>query len=667
MNIKILDSWLRDYLKTKATPQQLAEKLSLSSVSVEKIEKFGKNDLVYDIEVTTNRPELMSVVGLAREATAVLNQNGIKAEFSSPNLTNVPNLPKSSVPLTIKNDPNLVNRVCAVVMDITIKQSPQKITDRLESTDIRSLNNVIDVTNYVMRVIGHPTHVFDYDKLSGHVLNIRESQRGQTIETLDKKSHILPGGDIVAVDGNGTIVDLLGIMGLENSVVSDQTKRILFFVNNTEPTHVRKTSMHLGIRTDAAVINEKGIDPEQAMDALLYGISLFKELADAKIVSEVVDIYPNKVKSKTVSVTEEQINKVIGVKIPLQKSADILESLGFETKIITRNPVGVQNIEPLQIKNALQVTPPSFRAKDIEIPEDIIEEIARVYGYHNIPNKLPAATAVDILSLEKNEFYWENRIKDALKYWGFTEVYTYPMVSENMYEGSLNEAVTIQNPLSEELTYMRCTLIPSLLKVVRENPDHETMNLFEIANIYEKKSNNLPLQTIKLAGVVKKPKVSFFEIKGVIEQLLTDLEINHVTWKPLEGGQGASIYVNKEYLGDIEILDDHFVDFELNFRTILKHATLNKTYKSVSKYPPIVEDLALIAPADVTTGEIIDLIKKQSSLITEVSLLDKYKDTRTFHVIYQSHQKNLTNEEVGDLREKILKTLREKLNARLKE
>jgi phenylalanyl-tRNA synthetase beta chain len=501
---------------------------------------------------------------------------------------------------------------------------------------------------------------------------------------LDSKTHILHGGDIVAVDGNKHIVDLLGVMGLENSVVTENTKRILFFVNNTEPTHVRKTSMQLGIRTEAAVLNEKGLDPELAMDALLYGIKLFKELAGAKMVSEIIDIYPNKVKPQTVTVSEEQINRVIGINIPLEKSVEILQSLGFHVEI----PSPFKGEGKGEGKKMLITTPPSFRAKDIAIPEDIIEEIARIYGYHNIPNTLPTANANEKITLEKNEFYWEDRIKDAMKYWGFTETYTYPMISKEIYEGSTDDAVTIQNPLNEDLAYMRRTLVPSLLKVIKENPDHEVVKLFEIANVYEKKHNDLPLQTIKLAGVIKTTKVSLFEVKGVIEQLLTDLEIKNPLWKPSEaknGAQGASIYLHspspsrgegqgegekvraKTDLGQIQIISDNIITFELNLQTLLHHATLKKTYKPISKFPPSMEDLALIAPQHITVEEIIDLIKKQHPLIADVSLLDKYQETRTFHIIYQSYEKNLTSQEVGEIREKILKVLREKLNARLKE
>ena len=525
MNIKILDSWLKEYVKTTAKPQKIAELLSLASVSVERLEKYNE-DYVYDIEITTNRPDLMSILGLARETAAVLNQNGISATFTPPALSVIPakagiqkrtgspiGVGDDNVKLTIHTNEKLTNRVMAVVMEVTVKPSPELIKNRLEATDIRSLSNLIDVTNYVMRVIGHPTHVFDYDRLATKSLTIRGAKKGEKIETLDKKIHTLRDGDIIAVDDSGRIIDLLAIMGLENSVVTNETKRILFFIDNNDAQQIRKTSMGLGIRSEAAVLNEKGVDPELATDAFAYGVKLFEEVADGKIISEIIDTYSNKPQIQTVSVTEEQIASVMGVPVTVNESAHIMQSLGFATKISshvilasdkrTRPESKKDAGQASMTKNILTVTPPSFRAKDITIPEDVIEEIARIYGYQNIPDKLPAVEQAAPTAYGKNEFFWEDRVKDMLKYWGFTEVYTYPMVPKELYDGKIEDAVTIENPLSEEFVVMRRTLTPSLLKVIKENKKYDTVHIFEIANVYVKKAHALPEEKLTLAGVVK--------------------------------------------------------------------------------------------------------------------------------------------------------------------
>ena len=389
MNIKILDSWLREYLKTKASPQKIAEYMSLTSVSIEKLEKLG-DDYIYDIEVTTNRPDLISVIGLAREGAAILPQFGIDAKFVPPTL--VKPTSDNKLGIEIVNDPKLVNRVLAVALEIKLGPSPKQIKARLEASGIRSLNNGIDVTNYVMREIGHPMHVFDMDRLNTGKIIIRESKKGEKIITLDGKEYELPGGDIVADDGTGKIVDLLGVMGTENSVVVDSTKRVLLFVDNNDPPRIRKTSISLALRTEAATLNEKGVDPELGMDAILRGVEVLKEIASAKVIAEIVDIYPNKPKPVSVSLSEKKINAVIGIEIPLKTSSKILGDLGFETQANDSN---------------LKVDVPSWRLNDVAIEEDLIEEIVRVYSYHKVPSKLSAFETGEPFNLASNKFYWE--------------------------------------------------------------------------------------------------------------------------------------------------------------------------------------------------------------------------------------------------------------------
>lgn len=647
MNIKILDSWLRDFLKTKATPQDIAKDLSLTSVSIERIEKY-KEDYLYDIEVTTNRPDLACVVGLAREAAAVLPEFGIQATFSAPKLEKP--IAARELSIEIENDSSIVNRICAVVMEVSVKESPDYIKERLETNGIRSLNNLIDITNYVMRTIGHPSHVFDFDRLNTKKLTIRKARKGERVVTLDKKAHILEGGDIIAENERGEIVDLLGVMGLENTVVTSQTKRILFFLDNNDAVQMRKTSMSLGIRSEAVQMNEKGIDPELAMDALLYGISLYEKLANGKVVSDIIDIYPNKPKEKTIAVSKEKIDTVIGVSVPLTKAQTILENLGFS--------VHAEN-------EKLVVSVPTFRLLEVEGEEDIIEEIARVFGYHNLPSILPSVSTKSITSFGNDVFYWETRVKQAMKYWGYTETYTYSAVSETLFEGPLEEAVTIKNPLDEDRIYMRRTLVPSLLQVIEENKAYKTIHIFEIANVYEKNGKGLPKEIRMFAGVLKKPRSSFFEIKGLVEQTMHDLGIKNTMFKKPEGGGiGAAVWIGKENIGTIEVLDETLVNFELNFDTLVTHATLKKTYTPIAKFPPIIEDLTFVLDESVATGDVIVEITTQSPLVKEVTLLDKFNANRTFHILYQNPEKNLTNEEIKQIREKITDAVAKKFKAK---
>lgn len=654
MNIKILDSWLREYLKTSSKPEKIAEILSLTSVSVERLEKYmssSRNDYIYNIEVTTNRPDLMSVIGLARETAVSLPKFGIKAIFNPLKTKKPQDKITKNLPINIQNDASLVNRICAVVMEVEIKESPKYIKDRLETSGIRSINNLIDVTNYVMREVGHPAHVFDYDRLTTHTLKIRPSYKGEKIVALDKKEHILNGGDIVADNGKGEIVDLLGVMGTDNSAVANDTKRILFFIDNNEPAHIRETSMSLAIRTEAATLNEKGVDPELAIAALLRGIQLYQEIANGKIVSDIIDIYPNKVITSPIIINQTKIDKIIGVGIPVKQSVEMLQGLGFK--------VSVQN-------EKLKVEPPTWRAKDIIIEEDIIEEIARIYGYHLLPSVLPPLTSVEVYRMDKSGFYWEKRVKDALKYFGFTEVYTYSLVSEDLFEGPTEEAVTLANPLTEDMVYLRRTLVPSLLQAARENKNREDLKIFEIANVYEKMPDTLPKETLGIAGVFKKTNASFFEVKGIIEQLFNDLGIKDYSFSRRENEEaGAAAYIKKEYVGEIEILEENLIDFELNLKKMLNYVSLKKVYKPIPKFPPIIEDIRIGVNPKVTYKEITSLIKSTSKLVAAVSLLDVYEDKKTFRITYQHPEKNLTTEEVAKIRAKIFKALEKELDVEI--
>lgn len=647
MNVKIVDSWLREYLETKASANQIANQLSLTSVSVERTEKIGE-DTIYDIEVTTNRVDLMSVMGIAKEASAALTEQGTTAKYIERKLTNIPTA-DISFPIEIVGNPKLVNRIMAVVLEVEIGQSPKQVKERLELSGIRSLNNIVDVTNYVMREIGHPAHVFDFDLLSTKKMVIRESKPGEVITTLDGKQYRLFGGDIVADDGSGQIVDLLGIMGTANSVVQENTRRILFFLDNNNPRNIRKTSMNLGIRTEAAIINEKGIDPNLMEIALKRGVELYQKIAKGKVVSKIFDYYPNKPKKRFIKISNEKINKVMGVEIRPQKSLEILEKLGFEVK---------------KFANVLEIEIPFIR-NDVRFEEDLIEEISRVYGYHKLPIKIPEFLNNKPYSYS-NGFYFEERIKNAFKYWGYTEVYSYSLISEDLYDGPIEKAVKLKNPLTEDMEYLRNSLVPSLLKVIEENKSREVIKIFELANVYHKKDKGLPKETLMISGAVKKRNVSFFEIKGLIEQLFEDLGIKSYKFKGRGENPGAEVLIANEKVGYVEILNNNLVDFELNFELILEHASLKKVYKQLAKFPSIIEDMTFVLSEGVNTEQVIEEIKLQSFLITEVTLKDEFENSKTFHIIYKAEDKNLTNQEIAEIRKQIIKAISEKFKAKVK-
>ncbi len=612
MNIQILDSHLREFLKTTATPQKIAELLSLCGPSVDHLTKFGKNDWVYDIEITTNRVDSASVVGIAREASAILPQFGIKAELKNIE-TKAKNLAtKDLLPLTVKPDTKLNKRVMAVVLEITQNETPQWMVDRLEASGMRSKNILVDITNYIMLEVGHPTHVFDYDKIDDHFLGFRLSGKGETAVSFDKKKYVLPGNDIVIASKSGEIIDLPGIIGTANSVVSDKTKRIIYFIDNNDPALMRKTSLALNIRTVAVQLNEKSVDPELGKTALLRGLELYINLASGKPESKIYDFYPNPYKAKTMTISVDLINQKIGVEIPPTKILSILKSLGFSATIS---------------KQEIKVTVPSFRAHEVDIAEDLIEEIARIYGYSNLPSVIMPGE----LPLEKTDpvFEFENNIKDILSGLGGVEVYTLSLVSREMTGA---KSLRVKNPLGTDTEYLRTTLENSLIQAAKTNAGNtKPFHLFELANVYIANKNGLPEEKAMMAGVFS--NFDFRAAKGILEALFVSLNIKHpVTLK----------IVDQHYYYEFEVLE-------------LLNCKKPKTYKPISKYPPQIEDMTIVIPQEKSVSEIIQSIKQASKLVQSVELVDVFEQKYTFRISYHDSSKTLSDKEVEEARNAIEK------------
>src|SRR3989338_3980166 len=357
MNIKITHNWLREYLDTDATPLEIQKYLSLCGPSVESVEKTEDGDYVYEIEIKSNRIDSASVFGVALECQAILPMFGKRAKLilnplEKYRFLNVETRHASSLQVTIKN-PSLCSRFSAVVLDnVKAIPSPDFIQKRLRAIGIKVINNVVDISNYLMVTFGQPTHVFDFDKIGKHTMIMRESKKGESIITLDGEKVELPGGDIVIEDGNGELIDLCGIMGGLNSSFTDKTKRVLLFVQTYNKQFIRRTSMLTGQRTIAATYFEKGLDEERVEATLSYGVGLLKSCAKVTVASKITDIQSKKYTPRTISFTLSEINYKIGVEIEPKQIHHILTSLGF----------GVQEKD-----SKYSVTVPSFRHYDVNI------------------------------------------------------------------------------------------------------------------------------------------------------------------------------------------------------------------------------------------------------------------------------------------------------------
>jgi len=648
MDILIPDEWLREHVKAKVTQKNLAQKISLCGPSIEKISGKGKAS-VYHIEVTTNRIDAASVYGVAREVSAILPRFGIKAKLNP--LPKIKLQKTNRIGMEIVADPNLTKRIMAVkVENIKNWETPLWMKKRLEMSGVRSLNSAVDITNYVMLEYGHPTHVFDWDKVKELGFFIRASKKGEKITSLENKTYTLTGGDIVIVNRVGEIVDLPGIIGTKNSVVTSATKNVLFFIDNTDPKKIRKTSMELAIRTNAAALNEKGVDPELSEIAMARGIELFKKVCRAQVENKVFDWYPNPYQQKEIKIEKNQIEKTLGTTtLTKGQMTSFIKPLGFS---------------PTWSGEVLTVKVPSWRASDINIPEDIVEEIARIYGYFNLPSVLPVGM---LPQTKPSEIYsFESHVKNYLVGFGGYEVYTLSLVPAT--ETNQN-AVRIKNPLGRDFEYMRTNLYPSLRKILHENKrEKDKFMLFEIASIYEENKNNLPLEKPTLGVIFY--KYSFREAKGVLELLMQKLNLNF----DLESSQINGLQKNKavlvktknKVLGHFGVTPEDQIYLELDINLLLAHYKPHSTFKKIPKYPPQIEDITININGQVFLGELIDSLSLISKKINKLDLVDQYKNNYTLRVYYQDPNKTLTDREVSIERKKLLSYINKKTGVKVK-
>ena len=648
MQILIPHSWLLDYLETNATPKKIAECLSLCGPSIDKIEKVG-DDLIYDIEVTTNRVDMMSVMGIAREASVILPQFGYKAVLKGQVLKNSKAWPSRKLDITIINNPKLCKRILAIKLEeVQLGKSPLYIQDRLNKVGQRPLNNAIDITNYVMWEIGHPLHVFDYDRLANKKIIVREAKKGETLITLDDKKHTLHGDEVVFDDGTGKIIDLPGIMGTKNTIVGEDTKNVLLWIESIEPQRIRRASMGLEIRSQAAILNEKGVDPELGLIALNRAVTLFKRLSKAKIGSQLTDIYPAPYVPRIVKTTTSFIYERLGVNIDKKQIKSILSGLEFKAN---------------WRENNLDVIVPSFRANDVSVPEDIIEEVARIYGYHKFPSKLMQGFLPE--KIPDSPFQFENNIKNILRGFGGVEIYTSSLVTEEFVDKG---ALKLTNPLGKDAEYLRTSLLSSLIETANKNAgEREPYHLFEVANIYQPAGRQgLPHEKMTLAGIFV--NYNFRKSKGIIESYLEELNIKFQFEQEDSAhflpSKRIKILAGKTYLGLLGVLENNnYIYYEFDTEQLETASSSYKTFKQIPKYPAQIEDITLILPSRTRVGDVISTISSVSKFLNNIELTDVYNDNYTFRIWYQHPEKTFNDSEVKEIRNNFIQEVNKKFGA----
>lgn len=663
MNILIPHQWLLEQLETSATPEKIQTDVSLCGPSIERIYD-REGDSVYDIEVTTNRVDSMSVRGIAREAAVILTQFGIQAELKplklhqpkSPTKADQLSLPK------ITNNPKYCQRVmCVVLSNVERTATPEWMAKRLRQIEISVHDSVIDITNYITHELGHPCHAFDYDRimaLGGEII-VTEAKPGEKFTTLDGISYETVGGEIVFKNPAGEIIDLPAIKGTANSSINDQTKNVLLWVESLDAKKVRFASMTHAIRTVAAQLNEKKVDPNLAESVLLRGIELYQQLCDATVASPIYDDFPDKKQAKPVTIALDTIHQYLGLTLKTSQIISILNDLGCEVT---------------QEKDRLVVTPPSFRP-DITIPADVVEEIARIYGYHNLPSTL-MDTPIPTIKPTDTDYVIEGRIKRFLAAIGWQEVYTYSMVSETIALESgyaLSDHLKLQNPLTDDRVYLRRSLLPSLREIITTNNQKKDLAVFELAMTYLPQANDLPEQKLHLSLVAAPGENAFGMVKGVVESLLQQFFVT-ATFPRVEKMQShhahqfanlALIMIGDEEIGEIGQLQSGHIATTIVMPNLLKIAKKYPIYQPIPKTGSIGEDLTFTLPTETPVGEVMASIQQVNGLITHVAFIGEYQQNNTFRITYHHPEYNITGEEVTPIRSAIITQVQKEYGATL--
>jgi phenylalanyl-tRNA synthetase beta chain len=661
--------WLQSFFKRKLPkPEKLAELLTMHSFEVKEILKI-KNDWGLDIDVLPNRPDCFSHLGIAKEISAIMNYELGTMNFE---VTEDKKLKaKDFIEVKVENEDACPRYSARVILDLKIGPSPKWIIERLEACGLRSINNVVDITNYVMLETGQPLHAFDLDKISKRKIIVRKARNGEKIFALDEKEYELNENILLIADPLGPLA-IAGIKGGKKAEIDQKTKNVVLESANFEPKTIRFGSKILNLKTDASLRFEHGLDPNLTELGINRAASLIKEIAGGKVCQGLIDFYPKKVYPRKIKLDLDYIEGLLGIKLSKREVKGILKRLGFEIN---------------EKKGQLVVKVPTFR-QDVKIAEDLIEEIGRIYGYQKVPSLFPV---VSLIPPKRNlEIFWENMVKDILKEIGFSEVYNYSFISENLAKNldyKKEELIEVENPTSLEFKYLRPSLIPKLLENVQKNqPYFQEIKIFELGKVFKIEDSKFTEKKM-LAGLITGD--SFFELKGVLDALFQKLGISEFFYdefEPTPEESKISIWHPKKiaeikldnqevgFLGQISrrvlkkfgIKNDLSV-FDIDFEKLQKYCTEETVYQPLSKYPAAVRDISVLVPRNVLVEEVLEKIEMVSPLIKDVDLFDIYegeeipegKKNLSFHIVFQAKDHQVSPQEIDQIQSKIIQVLQE--------
>lgn len=678
-----LELTLADY------PEQIEDGIMILPNEYEKflgkdvVELLNLKEDIIEFEITPNRPDCLSVEGLGRETAITL-----KKEFKNPrqNLKDIKVEKKDEIEglrVDIKA-PELCYRYAArVIKDVKIGPSPEWMRRRLKAAGVRSINNIVDITNYVMLELGQPMHAFDIKSIEGKHITVRRAENGEKITTLDEQERTLTDEMLVIADDKKAVA-VAGVMGGMNSEIEPDTETVVFESAVFNGGNVRITAKKLGLRTEASARYEKGLPQENAIRVVNRAIELVEQLGVGKVVDGVVDVYPTKQQENEIEFSQERINALLGTNIDKQEILDIFEKL--------------------DIKVQGNIAIPPFYRNDIEGEADLAEEVLRIYGY----DKLESSLMVSNTTLgEKTK---QQKIEDNLLHYlyanGFSEIYTYSFYNNKELEKInldneselVKEQITLKNPLNDDYTTMRTTTLPSMLQTLAFNSAKKNQNvrLFEIARTYQNinnsiEQNKLPEEQKVLTIGMYGEQVDFYILKGYVENILNLTNIKkyeimkedkHPTYHP---GRTANVWIGKDKIitfGEIhpQVMENYGIKdrvyiAEIVIDKIAKYSKENKKYEPIAKYPAVERDLAIIVDEEIESGSIEKLIqKKAKDILEEVKLFDVYRNEKlgdskkslAYSLKFRSKEKTLQEEQINETMNSIIETLEKELKAELR-
>lgn len=639
-------------------------------VGSDAIEALGLRDTVFEYEITNNRVDCYSILGVAREAAATFNK-----DFVMPPVKKVGNSEDVNdyVKVDVQATDFCPRYTARLVRNIKLAPSPEWMQRRLAASGIRPINNIVDITNYVMEEYGQPMHAYDYDTLAGGKIIVRRAEEGEEFVTLDGQTRKLDPSILMICDAEKS-VGVAGIMGGENSKITDDVKTMLFEAACFDGTNIRLSAKKIGMRTEASGKFEKGLDPNLASEAIDRACQLIEELGAGEVVGGMIDVYPQKNVEKRIKFEPDKINKLLGIDISAE------EMLGY-----------LKKIELVYNEETNELIIPTFR-QDLECGADIAEEVARFYGYANIPTTLPSGEATTGKLSFKMRI--EGVARDIAEFCGFSQGMTYSFESPKVFDklllpedSPLRKAIVISNPLGEDFSIMRTTSLNGMLTSLSTNYNRRNKNvkLYELGNIYLPKS--LPLTelpdermqfTLGFYG-----DGDFFSMKGVVEEFLEKVGMrNKPEYNPdagktfLHPGRQADIVYDGEvigYLGEVhpDVLDIYSIGEKayiavIDMPHIVEKATFDRKYEGIAKFPAVTRDISMVMDKSVLVGTVEDIIEKRGGkLVESYKLFDIYEGSQiksgfksvAYSISFRAKDRTLEDKDINPIMENILKDL----------